>query len=198
MIDIIGNKSLLEGRPWSRLPIMTQETKSALKGSADFLALNYYTSRLVGPRKASSELSFDDDLGVDYFVDEKWTRGQSEWLYNVPEGLYDLLKSIKDKYDNPTIIITENGFSDSGQLDDTARLQYLKGHIASVSRAANEGCNITGYTVWSIIDNFEWISGFSEKFGIFAVDMKSEKKERIKKSSATFFQNLIKNKSFVF
>jgi beta-glucosidase/6-phospho-beta-glucosidase/beta-galactosidase len=63
---------------------------------------------------------------------------------------------------------------------------------------ANEGCNITGYTVWSIIDNFEWISGFSEKFGIFAVDMKSEKKERIKKSSATFFQNLIKNKSFVF
>lgn len=200
MVDIIGNKSLAKGRPWSRLPRMTEVMRKSLIGAADFLALNYYTSRLVGPRITPStcEPSFEDDLGLDYYVDESWSRGKSSWLYVVPEGLYDLLKYIKGKYDNPSILITENGFADDGEIDDTARIQYYKSHIAAVSRAAKEGCNITGYTVWSIIDNFEWISGYTEKFGIYSVDVNSKTKKRMKKSSASFVQKLIKDKSFFF
>lgn len=196
MIDEIGNKSMQECYPWSRLPAFTEEEKKSLIGSADFLALNYYTSRMIAPRteKTFGE-SFENDVGVDYIVHNSWTRGKSSWLYSVPKGLEDLLKWIKEKYDNPTIIITENGFSDGGQLDDTTRIDYLNSHLASVAKAIQSGCKVTGYTVWSIVDNFEWLKGYTEHFGIFAVNMTSENKERIPKASAKFIKNLISNKT---
>lgn len=193
MIDTIGNKSLSEGRSRSRLPKMTNSMKESLIGSADFLALNYYTSRLVAPItiKTTDEPSFEDDMGAEYFVNETWTRAKSSWLYSVPEGLFDLLKWIKIKYNNPTTIIAENGFSDDGGLVDEGRIEYMKAHLASVARTVDEGCNVIGYTTWSIIDNFEWLSGYTEKFGIVAVNMESVNKKRTPKKSAFFLKQLI-------
>lgn len=70
MIDIVDKNSLDEGRPWSRLPKFSDESKQKLNGSADFFALNYYTSRLIEPTKVkSTNISYDDDIGVDYSVD---------------------------------------------------------------------------------------------------------------------------------
>ena len=197
MIDVIGNKSLEEGNP-SRLPSFSEETKKSLIGSADFLALNYYTSRLILPKTTTTfdEPSFEDDIGLDFFVNETWPRGKSQWLYSVPQGLYDLLNYIKLKYNNPRLIISENGFSDNGELNDEDRINYLKAHLASVSKAINDGCKITSYVVWSIIDSFEWINGYTEKFGIFSVNMSSETKERTAKKSAFFFKELISKKMF--
>lgn len=197
MIDEIGRRSSSEGRPWSRLPTMSEQTRKSLIGTADFLALNYYTSRLVAPKIKSTESSIDYDDELELSIDETWKRGKSDWLYNVPEGLYDLLMWIKVKYENPMVIITENGFSDDGQLDDDGRIDYLKAHLASVSKAISGGCNVTGYTVWSIIDNFEWSKGYNEKFGIFAVNMTSEKKERTPKKSAEFVKQLITDNKFL-
>lgn len=199
MIDVIGNKSASEGRPWSRLPSFSDESRNALIGSADFLALNYYTSRLIFSKTTSSdEPSYDDDSGLAYSVNNSWTRGKSVWLYSVPLGLYDLLMWVKTKYDNPIVMITENGFSDDGELDDDARISYLKAHLASVANAIDDGCNITGYSVWSLIDNFEWLSGYTEKFGIFAVNMTSHRKERTAKKSALFLKQLISDKTLIF
>lgn len=176
---------------------MSEQTRKSLIGTADFLALNYYTSRLVAPKIKSTESSIDYDDELELSIDETWKRGKSDWLYNVPEGLYDLLMWIKVKYENPMVIITENGFSDDGQLDDDGRIDYLKAHLASVSKAISGGCNVTGYTVWSIIDNFEWSKGYNEKFGIFAVNMTSEKKERTPKKSAEFVKQLITDNKFL-
>lgn len=198
MIDSIGNKSLSEGRPRSRLPKMTESMRKSLINSADFLALNYYTSRLVAPRTVEAvQPSFEDDSGADYSVNEMWARGKSDWLYLVPEGLHDLLNWIRNKYNNPTVIISENGFSDDGELYDDKRIDYIKTHLASVMRAIERGCNIVGYTIWSIIDNFEWIKGYTEKFGVVAVDMKSDKKERTPKKSAFFLKQLISDKFII-
>lgn len=196
MIDSIGNKSATEGRPRSRLPKMTETMKESLVGSADFLALNYYTSRLVAPRTVvATEPSYEDDSGADFFVNDSWTRAKSDWLYSVPEGLYDISKWIKEKYNNPAVIIAENGFSDDGELVDDGRIKYIKAHLASVAKAVDEGCNISGYTTWSIIDNFEWLKGYTEKFGIVAVNMQSAKRERTPKNSAHFLKKLISDKT---
>jgi beta-glucosidase/6-phospho-beta-glucosidase/beta-galactosidase len=145
-----------------------------------------------------SETSFDNDVGVEYSVDNSWTKGKSPWLYSVPKGLEDILKWIKEKYNNPTVLITENGTSDEGTIDDVYRIEYLKSHLAAVARAIEQGCNVIGYTVWSIVDNFEWTKGYTEHFGIFSVDMTSSEKERKPKASAKFMKELIESKTLVF
>jgi beta-glucosidase/6-phospho-beta-glucosidase/beta-galactosidase len=199
MVDEIGNKSKAEDRPWSRLPSFTEAERESLVGSSDFLAFNYYTSRLVAPLSViPSETSFDNDVGVEYSVDNSWTKGKSPWLYSVPKGLEDILKWIKEKYNNPTVLITENGTSDEGTIDDVYRIEYLKSHLAAVARAIEQGCNVIGYTVWSIVDNFEWTKGYTEHFGIFSVDMTSSEKERKPKASAKFMKELIESKTLVF
>lgn len=69
---------------------------------------------------------------------------------------------IKKEYKNPEVIISENGWSDDGRLNDVDRVEYLKDHLTEVVKAVrNDGCNVKGYTVWSIIDNFEWLSGYT-------------------------------------
>lgn len=198
MVNVIANNS--QGGQ-SRLPTMSEEMRKSLIGSADFLALNYYTSRLVEPQaQVPTERSWQADTGADFQVDVKWKRAKTSWLYQVPQGLHDVLVWIKTHYNNPTVLITENGFSDDGQLEDDDRVDYLKAHLAAVSKAISEDhCNVVGYTVWSIIDNFEWLRGYSEKFGIYAINMSSPNKERIAKKSSIFFKNMIEDeKSFTY
>lgn len=199
MIDQIGNKSKAEGRPWSRLPAMSQETKQFILGTADFLALNYYSSGLVQPREENPDLepSWWADTNIDGSVDPSWKRAKSSWLFMVPQGLQDLLRWIKNKYNNPIVMITENGWSDDGQLDDEGRVDYLKAHLAAMSRAISvDGCNVVAYTVWSLTDNFEWGQGYVERFGIHYINFTSVEKERIPKMSALFFKEFLLTGSF--
>lgn len=199
MIDEIGNKSVAEGRRWSRLPIFTAAEKEYVKGTADFLALNYYSSRLVRPivNNPNPEVSWWGDADIDGYVDPDWEQAISVWLYSVPEGLRDLLKWINRKYDNPQVMITENGWSDDGTLNDERRVNYLKHHLNSVSKAIYEdNCNIVAYMVWSLTDNFEWKEGYTEKFGIHYINFSSPEKERVPKKSAEFFKDFMKSKKF--
>jgi len=201
MIQTIGIKSEAEGRSWSRLPEMTEEEKAFVRGTSDFLALNYYTSYYVTPRTEDATFpSHSNDAGAITSVDSSWKQAESKWLYSVPTGLRDLLNYIKDRYDNPIVTISENGWSDDGAtLQDDDRIDYIKGHLAAVSNAINiDGCNVDSYFYWSIIDNFEWTSGYLERFGLFAVDMESEEKTRIAKKSAEFFKTLTTERNFAY
>lgn len=94
-------------------------------------------------------------------VDESWPQAESSWLYSVPKGLGDVLRLIKDKFGNPKVLITENGWSDAGTKDDDGRIQYLNEHLVEVAKAIDDGCQVIGHTVWSIIDNFEWLRGYT-------------------------------------
>jgi beta-glucosidase/6-phospho-beta-glucosidase/beta-galactosidase len=199
MVDEIGRKSAAEGRPWSRLPTFTEEQRKFVQGSADFLALNYYTSDLAKPRMEvpGEQISWWADKNIDFSVNPDWPHAISEWLYSVPEGLRDLLKWINKKYDNPIVMITENGWSDDGRLNDTDRVTYIKAHLNSVSKAIYEdNCKVVAYTVWSLTDNFEWKQGYTERFGIHYIDFDSATKERVPKQSAAFFKEFMKTKSF--
>lgn len=94
MVDAIAKRS--DGE--SRLPAMSDEMKASLIGSADFLALNYYSSRLVSPSTNKTSIGWEDDTEIDFTVDPSWKRAKSAFLYVVPDGLYNLLKWIKEQY----------------------------------------------------------------------------------------------------
>lgn len=192
MIDNIKRNSDNEGRGVSRLPEFTQDEISSLKGSSDFLALNYYTSRIVRPKEAGSitEHEWESDAGIDQLTDDKWTKGKSYFLYSVPDGLHDLLIWIKDKYNNPTVLITENGWSDDGEIEDEGRITYIRDHLSAIARAIKDGSSVKAYTVWSIIDNFEWMAGYTEAFGIYKVDFSSPNRERTPKKSSYYLKDV--------
>jgi len=198
MVDEIERRSFNEGRERSRLPVMSEEEKNFIRGTVDFLAINYYTSRLVYERDQEiNQPGWSNDNNLVTVPDSKWKKGKSSYIYNVPQGLRDILVWIKNNYDNPAVMITENGWCDEGELEDNDRLQYVQEHLAALSKAINEDhCNVVGYTAWSLLDNFEWLSGYTEKFGIHYVNFQSEAKERIPKKSALFFKEFMKTKSF--
>ena len=83
MIDNVKRNSEEQGRTVSRLPEFTNEEIESLKGSSDFLALNYYTSRYVKHKENyPDELDWESDAGIDQFADPKWPRAKSDWLYS--------------------------------------------------------------------------------------------------------------------
>lgn len=128
MVETINENSLKEKRSISRLPLMTNVTKRFIKGTADFLGLNYYTSRIVELADAPSGLqpSIEYDSRLKLSVDKAWPKSISNWLYSVPIGIRGILNWIRDNYNNSEVMITENGWSDSGDLKDTGRVNYLK------------------------------------------------------------------------
>ena len=82
-------------------------------------------------------------------------------LQEVPWGFRKVLIEIKKLYNNPIVYVTENGWSTSGGLVDNDRIHYLRTYLNALLDAVEEGCNIKGYTVFSLIDNFEWFRGYT-------------------------------------
>lgn len=199
MVDEIGARSKFEGRAFSRLPKMSDKMKYFIRGSSDFFGVNYYTSRLLDIDRTEhgstdSPAWFKDSRSLIH-IDSDWKCAKSTWLYSVPHGLRDLLKWIKTEYDNPPVLITENGWSDNGELEDDGRIEYLRSHLNSVSQAIKEdGCKVIGYTAWSLLDSFEWNRGYQEKFGIFSVNFSSPRRERTAKKSAGYLRKVIESR----
>jgi beta-glucosidase/6-phospho-beta-glucosidase/beta-galactosidase len=142
MVDEVNERSKRQKLPWSRLPVMDEDTKNFIRGSADFLGYNYYSSRLVqldsSDYDPDAPPNWSSDSKILFFTDPKWKQAKSSWLFSVPEGLHDALVWFKNEYENPTILITENGWSDYGELEDDGRIEYLKSHLSSISKAINE------------------------------------------------------------
>jgi beta-glucosidase/6-phospho-beta-glucosidase/beta-galactosidase len=79
---------------------------------------------------------------------------------NVPWGFYNLLTYIRENYDNPPVIITENGFATNEGLDDDGRIDYYRNYLDAMLDAIDEGSDVVAYTAWSLMDNFEWMQGY--------------------------------------
>jgi beta-glucosidase len=114
-----------------------------------------------------------------------------------PEGLYDLLTSVRDEFPEQPLMITENGAAfpdvvshDEGgpTVHDADRIDYLRRHITAAHRALQDGVDLRGYFVWSLMDNFEWGFGYSKRFGIVRVDY--DTLDRIPKDSSQWYSEL--------
>jgi beta-glucosidase len=170
-------------------PVIEQEDMDFIKANPiDFLGINYYTRIVV---RKSKEPAF---LGCEIVVPEHANLTGIGWeIY--PEGLYNILMKICLDYGNPLMYITENGaaFSDTQIKDKTIqdddRIGYIKAHLIEINRAIKDGANIGGYFLWSLMDNFEWSHGYSQRFGIIHVDFETLK--RSWKKSAFWYRDVI-------
>lgn len=155
----------------------------------DFIGLNYYT-RIV--HRADTP---ENDPQI-VFPAEKNDINYTEMDWEIyPDGLKGILCRIYFNYQPLKIYITENGasFSDgpdaSGRVADARRTAYLRDHFRAMWQAMQAGVPLAGYFVWSLLDNFEWSKGYSQRFGIIWVDYQSQ--QRILKDSARWYRQVI-------
>lgn len=163
---------------------------SIISTPVDFLGLNIYTRAVV--KKSLIPLGFlpvkPNYEGVK-FTSMGWE------IY--PKSMYDALKWIADNYGNPEVLVTENGaaFEDKiigERIVDKDRINYLKKYIQYMDKAIQEGINVKGYFVWSLLDNFEWGYGYTKKYGLVHVDMKTKK--RTLKDSAIWYASFCRQR----
>jgi len=152
----------------------------------DFLGVNYYTRSIV---------KYDEDSMLKAEnVPGPGKRTEMGWEIS-PESLYDLLKRLDREYTKLPMYITENGaafkdeVTEDGRVHDYERIEYIKEHLKVIARFIEEGGNLKGYFVWSLLDNFEWAHGYSKRFGIVYVDYETQK--RILKDSAFWYKEVI-------
>lgn len=116
----------------------------------------------------------------------------AEWQQIWPEGLYDLLMRLARDYAPIPLAITENGMPDPTAeltVDDPYRVEFLRAHFQQAWRAIQDGSTLEAHYVWSLLDNFEWAEGYTQRWGIVAVDFDTQ--ERTPKRSAEFFAGVI-------
>ncbi|KAJ8889660.1 hypothetical protein PR048_009161 [Dryococelus australis] len=163
MIERIANLSKAEGLRRSRLPNFSQAWIDLIKGSADFFGINMYTSKVVGAMQVTG-LDDSSDMGhLTAEFDSSWPTSSVTWLRYTPFGMRGLLNWIHNEYGgNVPILVTENGWADSGNKTDTMRIRYYANYLASLLDAIYiDKIKVIGYVAWSITDNFEWSSGYT-------------------------------------
>lgn len=147
----------------------------------DFLGINYYTriwaSTEVPPRPAP-KLMGESDMG--------WE--------NYPQGFTELLTGIHRDYKLPPIYITENGMANAdklvdGRVADAPRIEYMRTHLEAIRAAMAAGVDIRGFFYWSLLDNYEWNSGYAKRFGLIHVDYDTQ--VRTPKDSAHWYRDFI-------
>nr|XP_020635330.1 lactase-phlorizin hydrolase [Pogona vitticeps] len=184
----------------SRLPEFTESEKQRIKGTYDYFGLNHYTTVLTYNLNYPAFItSYDADRGVASITDRSWLGSGSSWLKVTPFGFRRLLKWIKEEYNNPPIYVTENGISErvDGGFNDTWRIHYLKNYINEALKAVIlDGVDLRGYTVWCLMDNFEWAVGFSERFGLHYTNYTDPTLPRIPKESSKYYSSIIRCNGF--
>lgn len=167
------------------LPVFTEDEKAMLRMSLDFFALNHYASFRVAatnPESVSMEtIRFSNVPGS--------VPTASSWLMAYPPGIRATIEWLHQKHPEEMatipLVITENGVSSApDEMNDVVRYTVLPQYYQELYKARETtGVNITHYFIWSLLDNFEWSAGYTERFGLFYVDFWNESRPRIPKRS---------------
>lgn len=131
--ESLANISKLENYEQSKLPSFTPDEIKEIQGSADFLGFNHYSSSLIsaGNFKINDPESYRKDLNNTHQFHPSWEVSDIGWgVY--PKGFYDFLVYIKERYNNPKIFVTENGYTESAIMD-YGRTQYYKVRLPNLS-----------------------------------------------------------------
>lgn len=154
----------------------------------DFLGVNqYFPSYVV--RSPNGAWPFEHSEPPTFF-----RRTEMGWAID-GHAFYEALMTIKERYGNPPVYVTENGgaFIDlpgpNGRVDDQDRISYHREYLANLLRAIGEGADVRGYMPWSLLDNFEWARGYEKRFGLVHVDYRTQK--RTPKASYEFMRAVI-------
>jgi beta-glucosidase len=180
------------GDAWPEFPATDLER---IRQPIDFLGINYYTRNVT--RDDPDALP----VRARRVRQPRHAHTETDWeVY--PEGLFDTLKWVRQRYGPLPLYVTENGaaFYDppaatNGRVEDPLRVEYYHNHITAVQRAIRDGVDVRGYFAWSLLDNFEWAHGYSKRFGIVHVDYETQK--RTPKASAVYYSEVIGSRGAV-
>lgn len=175
----------------AEMPVQAGDLE-VIASASDFYGVNYYNPTTIAAAPDGAPVPFVPvpTVGAEH-------TGFGELWPIDPAALTAFLVDAKQRYgdDLPPIIIGENGASFpepdrvDGPLDDRQRIDYLAGHVSAVADAIALGVDVEEYTVWSLLDNFEWADGFTQRFGIVHVDQETSK--RTPKTSYGWYRDLI-------
>ncbi|XP_077229296.1 beta-glucosidase 18-like isoform X1 [Tasmannia lanceolata] len=187
----------------SRLPTFSPHERSLLQNKLDFIGINHYTS-LYAEDCMFSPCGSNTSVGEMFTV----STGERDGLpigtptampgfYVVPRGMEKIVMYMMERYNNTPMFITENGYAQKSSpnvpmkdlLNDGGRVEYLRSYLASLTVAMRQGADVRGYFVWSIIDNFEWLYGYTLRFGLHYVDY--DTLERVPKLSARWYKQFL-------
>jgi beta-glucosidase len=201
-MDALLNRLFIEpilglGYPIKELPLLKRMGKYAMPGDEgnmkfdfDFIGIQLYT------REKVKYSFFTPYLNASLVQAKKRNVPITAMGWEVyPPAIYEILKKVNQYTGIKKIYITENGaaFPDEvkdGGVDDPKRVQFLQNYLEQVLKAKNEGCKVSGYFVWTLMDNFEWAEGYNPRFGLIYVDFSTQ--QRIVKSSGYWYRDFLK------
>ena len=162
------------------------------------MGFRYYTRRIVSAGSLSSESAAGGRFGAETEGEggsasrdplteihvEMPTQGPltEAGLEIWPHGMYDLVMRISREYNHPIIEISENGCcsldgpDETGRVPDTRRIVFHREHLAELARAVSDGARVRAYHAWSLVDNFEWTDGYTQRYGLTYVDFRNQKR----------------------
>jgi beta-glucosidase len=149
----------------------------------DFIGINLYYRTIASAPGTMERFAHAQDWIFPVKMDGGHEGPKTDMGWEVwPKALYDMVTRITRDYNRPVIEITESGCSygdapdASGVIRDNRRIDYHREYLAALARAIGEGADVRGYHAWSLMDNFEWAEGFSQRFGLAYTDFKTEKR----------------------
>ncbi|WP_437594573.1 GH1 family beta-glucosidase [Sorangium sp. So ce1000] len=188
--DMIADYIALGYLPPEGLTVCKPGDLDIIATQCDFLGLNYYSRAVLRSSKVPEEQNLPRTVHIAPLSE------QTEMNWEVyPEGLRRLLLRLHVEYGVPKLYVTENGAAYStgpdkdGRIADERRLEFLRDHFVAARRAMDAGAPLAGYFVWSLMDNYEWDRGYSQRFGIVWVDYETQR--RTPKDSALWYKGVI-------
>ncbi|GJN02359.1 hypothetical protein PR202_ga19701 [Eleusine coracana subsp. coracana] len=198
----------------SRLPSFSAEDRRKLGYRLDFIGVNHYTTLYakdcmfsvcpVGQETQNAMVAVTGErnghpIGL--------RASAMPTFYVVPDGIEKMVTYIMKRYNNVPMFITENGGDGytnvEDWLDDQWRIQYLDGYLTKLAKVISfiinmttikpgrDGADVRGYFVWSLLDNFEWLYGYTLRFGLYYVDYETQ--ERKPKSSVKCYRGFLQS-----
>ncbi|MGC2550023.1 MAG: GH1 family beta-glucosidase [Candidatus Sulfotelmatobacter sp.] len=154
-----------------------------MKAPLDFIGINLYYRTIASAPTAIERLSHPQQwlFPVKMSGGEQGPKTDMGWEV-WPQALYDMVMRITRDFNRPVIEITESGcgYNDgpdaNGMIHDSRRIDYHRQYLQALARAMADGADVRSYHAWSLMDNFEWAEGFSQRFGLAYVDFKTQKR----------------------
>jgi len=196
-------KAFVGEPPYEQMGVKAGDSK-LMKAPLDWVGFHYYTRRIVsdsGGGRTGSPKDSALHYGTEIEADTGDTNGRDPYtrfhavmpaegplthagLEIWPKGIYDLVTQISREYDHPPIEITECGCcymdtpyeKEGGRVPDERRTAFFKGILAELARAIADGAKVRAFHAWSLMDNFEWTDGYSQRYGLTYVDFRDQKR----------------------
>jgi beta-glucosidase len=169
-----------------RPPLGRLQRDRRIANSYDFIGINYYTRDYVRFTPNPLALFGRESFPATGELSDAGRHGA--FSHFDPEGLYQVCREVNNFHPGVPIYITENGVPDR---EDRFRPRWLVAHLRQLHRAIEDGCNVRGYYHWTLVDNFEWAEGWGLRFGLYALDPKTQ--VRTPRPSADLYRSIARS-----